>query len=277
MTDTLMTRIGSYLGSQLATLWTSVNAKASQAALDTAISTTASNLSTAISTLKGTADTDHDTLGKLQGKIADVLNIAVQAGQQITVADIAARNAYVVNPGTSALLFVLNDGDGSWALYRKAVDVDVPTYTKLSDPDLLNAAMSAAAIKSAYESNADTNAFTDDEKAKLAALPTNATLQTSLTTLQSNIDSTASTAASNLSTAVSNLKGGVGSERDTLKKLSDAVDAIGASGGSALTTAIDNLKGTADTDNDTLGKLAGRIDAIGTYAEFTAAFDAAAA
>ncbi|GAB2940439.1 hypothetical protein [Aquaspirillum soli] len=44
------------------------------------------------------------------------------------------------------------------------------SFVKVSDPDMLNEALSAGQIKALYESNIDTNAFTDTEKAYLAAL-----------------------------------------------------------------------------------------------------------
>jgi hypothetical protein len=96
---------------------------------------------------------------------------SIQAGNfhEETVADIAERDAYdVENLPTN--VFVQDDGDGKWALY-KANTVGVgATYTKIMDQDLFSAEMSAAAIKAAYESNEDTNAFTDTLKAKLEAL-----------------------------------------------------------------------------------------------------------
>jgi hypothetical protein len=88
-------------------------------------------------------------------------------GSEVTVADIAARDAYdVLQLPTN--IFVLDDGDGNWALYKATTTGVGATFVKLSDPDLLNAIMSASSIKSSYESNADTNAYTDAEKLKLS-------------------------------------------------------------------------------------------------------------
>lgn len=63
--------------------------------------------------------------------------------------------------------FVENDGDGRWALYQATTTGVNAGYRKISDPDLLNAAMTDAQIKAAYERNGNTNAFTDAFKSKL--------------------------------------------------------------------------------------------------------------
>lgn len=74
-------------------------------------------------------------------------------------------------------VFVLDDGDGKWALYIVTAVTDgmgvSSTYVKVADQDLFVNAMTAAAVKSSYESNPNTNAFTDDEKAKLSLIGIN--------------------------------------------------------------------------------------------------------
>lgn len=100
-----------------------------------------------------------DTLLKLY-------NLIIAAFQEVTVANIAARDAYNV-PTLPFHIFVTNDGDGNWALYKATTTGVGASFIKISDPDLLNAVMSALAIKTAYESNADTNAFTNALLAKL--------------------------------------------------------------------------------------------------------------
>lgn len=89
----------------------------------------------------------------------EVYNLILGASGQVTVINITARNQVDAKIGTQ--VFVTNDGDGKWALYKATTAGVNATYVKLSDPDLLNAVMSNAAIKTAYESNADTNAFTN--------------------------------------------------------------------------------------------------------------------
>ena len=88
------------------------------------------------------------------------------------VATIAERDAYEVVSGNN--IFVTNDGDGKWALYKATSHGINATYVKLSDPDLLNAVMSNSQIKTAYESNSDTNAFTNALLTKLDALDSSA-------------------------------------------------------------------------------------------------------
>ena len=68
-------------------------------------------------------------------------------------------------------IFVADDGDGKWAIYLVTAITDgegtTSTYEKIADEDLFSNAISATAVKAAYESNADTNAFSDAEKAKV--------------------------------------------------------------------------------------------------------------
>lgn len=66
-------------------------------------------------------------------------------------------------------VFVEDDGDTRWALYL-TVGTGPSVFVKISDPDILNESLSATQIKALYEANLDTNAFTDAEKAYLAAL-----------------------------------------------------------------------------------------------------------
>ncbi|MBB6274731.1 hypothetical protein HDF26_005213 [Pedobacter cryoconitis] len=105
---------------------------------------------------------DGNTFMKLYQKIAGSF-------KEITVADLTARDAYNIS-GLPMNVFVLNDGDGRWALYKATTTGTNAVYIKISDPDLLNAAMSASQIKTAYESNPDTNAFTNVLLSKLNSL-----------------------------------------------------------------------------------------------------------
>lgn len=128
------------------------NAKADEAYTDNAIDA-----------LKDGVPSAGDTLMKL-------FNLFVGLILEVTVNDIAARDAYHAINGMH--VFVLDDGDGNWALYKATSSGVGASYVKLSDPDLLNAVMTAAQIKAAYESNSNTNAFTDALLAKLnGALP----------------------------------------------------------------------------------------------------------
>lgn len=95
-------------------------------------------------------------------------NLIQLRSRQENVTTIAARNALNVTVGT--WVNVDDDGDGKWAIYRATSAGVNATYNKVSDPDLLNAAMSAAQIKAAYESNPGVATFTTAEKSKLASI-----------------------------------------------------------------------------------------------------------
>lgn len=95
--------------------------------------------------------------------------VIYDGNKEVSVADIAARNAYNIT-SLPTNVFVVDDGDTRWALYRATTTGVGATFVKISDPDLLNAVMTAGAIKTAYESNADTNCFTDALLAKLNAI-----------------------------------------------------------------------------------------------------------
>jgi hypothetical protein len=116
-----------------------------------------SDITTAITNLKDGVASPGDTLQKLY-------NLYLGASAEVYVANIAARDAYNV-PHLPFSIFVTDDGDGHWAKYQATTTGVGATFVKLSDPDLLNAVMNAAAIKAAYESNSDTNAFTNALKA----------------------------------------------------------------------------------------------------------------
>ena len=86
------------------------------------------------------------------------------------VADIAGRNALTGLKVTDRV-FVNDDGDGKWALYIVTAITtgtgSTSTYKKLADEDLFTNALTASAVKAAYESNPDTFAFNGTQKGKL--------------------------------------------------------------------------------------------------------------
>lgn len=135
----------------------------------------------AISTLRGAVPEAGNTLEKLYQLLAG--NRTVHP-----VADRAERDA-LTGLIVGDQVFVEDDGDTRWALYM-TVATGPAVFVKLSDPDILNEALSATQIKALYESNVDTNAFTDAEKAYVAAL------LAGLTTLATT-DKTSYTAAIN--------------------------------------------------------------------------------
>jgi hypothetical protein len=112
--------------------------------------------------IKGAVPVQGDSLLKLY-------NLIVNQFQEKSVETIAERDALNIQ-NLPSNIFVKDDGDGKWALYKAITTGSPATFVKLSDPDLLNAAMTSSQIKASYESNPDTNAFTNTLKAKLEAL-----------------------------------------------------------------------------------------------------------
>ena len=151
----------------------------------------------------GQARTNLDFYNKAE---VDALITGAQNGYN--VADIAARDA-LTGLMVSDRVFVTDDGDGKWALYLVTAITNgngsTSTFQKIADQDLFDNAMTASAIKTAYESNADTNAYTDTAKGKVDLI--SVTQAIDLDTLQNNVANnttnitTAQTTASNALTA----------------------------------------------------------------------------
>lgn len=147
-------------------------------------------ITTAIDDLKDGVPTPGDTLQKLY-------NLILGSFTEVIVPNIAARDAYNVLH-TPTNVFVEDDGDTRWALYKATTTGTNASYVKLSDPDLLNAVMSAAQIKTAYESNTDTNAFTNALLSKLNGIAAGATANSSDATLLNRANHTGTQAASTI-------------------------------------------------------------------------------
>ena len=92
---------------------------------------------------------------------------------------------------------MLDDGDGQWALYKATTAGVGATYVKLSDPDLLNAVLTAAQIKASYESNPDTNSFTNALLSKLNGIAAGATANATDAQLRDRSTHTGTQLASN--------------------------------------------------------------------------------
>ena len=138
-----------------------------QSAADAVVlSTSESYTDAAITALKDGVAPAGNTLQKLY-------NLVTASLIEETVANISARNA--LNAISGQHVFVLDDGDGQWALYKATTAGVGATYVKLSDPDLLNAVLTAAQIKASYESNPDTNSFTNALLSKLNGIAAGAT------------------------------------------------------------------------------------------------------
>lgn len=93
-------------------------------------------------------------------------------GTNFSVADIEERDA-LEDLTIGDIVFVEDDGDDKWAQY-KVISIDPLAFVKLMDEDVLLNSLSAESIKNAYESNEDTNAFTDAYVNKLESIQENA-------------------------------------------------------------------------------------------------------
>lgn len=113
----------------------------------------------------------------------------INMGSNYNAATITERDA-MVDLDLGDRVFVADDGDGKWALYKpSAVDENGTgtAWVKLSDQDSLENSISAASLKQSYESNADTNAYTDADKTTVGHLTVTAPINLDEAVLQSNL------------------------------------------------------------------------------------------
>ena len=118
---------------------------------------------------KGTARTNLDVYNK--SEVQSLINTAaLNLGTNYSVANIAARNALIgLTIGDN--VFVRDNGDTKWAIYKvTAIVGTTPTFEVMMDQDVYLNSISASSIKAAYESNPDTNAFTNTAKNKVGYL-----------------------------------------------------------------------------------------------------------
>ena len=124
-------------------------------------------------------------------------------------------------------VFVTNDGDGKWALYLVTAITDgtgsTSTFVKVADEDVFTNALSAEAVKTAYESNGNTNAFTDAEKSKVGHI--SVTQAVNLDTMENGLATTTTTANNALSTANSATTAAAGAQTTANTAVSDAAAA----------------------------------------------------
>lgn len=171
------------------------------------LSTTAKgNLVNAINEVFATATTASTTVLKINNNLGDVADVGsarlnldvfsttevntivtdaqLALGTNYSVANIAARDVLMNVGGGGATdteltvgdnIFVVDDGDTKWAIYKvtglipavQGISTAVANVDKIMDADVYLNAISKEAIKSAYESNPDTNALTNAAKVKV--------------------------------------------------------------------------------------------------------------
>ena len=94
----------------------------------------------------------------------------INLGTNFSVATIAQRNT-LTNLTIGDNVFVKDAGDGKWVIDRvTALIGSVPTFERIMDQDVYLNAISKEAIKASYESNPDTNAYTNIDKTKVGYL-----------------------------------------------------------------------------------------------------------
>lgn len=99
------------------------------------------------------------TLTTIETEYTNAIQIATSGlGSNFVVSTYADINSLLLNTGDK--VFVLDDGDGHWAQYL----FDGISVIKFMDEDTYLNANTKEAIKATYESNPDTNAFTDAYK-----------------------------------------------------------------------------------------------------------------
>lgn len=116
-------------------------------------------------------DTRESAITTAYNDAIDAAKLAL--GTNFSVADITARDA-LVDLTVGDIVFVADNGDGKFAQYKVTVASPNEAFLKIMDEDILLNALSAANIKSAYEGNDDTNAFTDALLSKVNAIEVNA-------------------------------------------------------------------------------------------------------
>ena len=173
--------------------------------------------------LRGTYDLNGDGVvdnaealgGKSLAQVEQERDQAILAAQLVlgtnyTVADNPARLALTdLTAGDN--VFVADDGDGKWAQYWVTAVVDglgfTSTFEVVMDEDTYHNANTKEGVKATYESNPDTNAFTDAEKSSVdiaTSLTTAATtLPTAVNELHTDIgDLSLNTTSTDLTSAV---------------------------------------------------------------------------
>ena len=150
-------------------------------------------------------------------------------GTNFTVADITARDL-LTDLDPSDRVMVIDAGDSKWALYSPTtVDGDGKPegWILLNDQNALENAMSAASIKVAYESNADTNAFTDAEKAKVGFITVTEAIDLDDAVLTANLAQTIGAGAANVVPSTAAVKAAIDAVVGVTPVLENLVVAVG--------------------------------------------------
>lgn len=126
----------------------------------------ANNLSDLTDVAAARTNLDVNSKGEVDAKITAA---QLAMGTNFNAADIAERDL-MIDLDAADRVFVADDGDGKWALY-KVGSVDGTgkgtSWIKIMDQDALENSISKESIKASYELNDNTNAYTDAEQTKV--------------------------------------------------------------------------------------------------------------
>ena len=106
-----------------------------------------------------TATTNTTQIATTEFVQGEINAAALALGTNYSVADITERDN-LTGLVVGDIVFVADNGDSKWAQY-KVTSIDPVVFLKIMDQDIMLNALSAPDIKTAYESNPNTNAFTD--------------------------------------------------------------------------------------------------------------------
>lgn len=215
-------------------------------AVDSAVLKIANDLSE-VNASNARANLDIYSTSEVQALVAGVENA-------YSVADIAARNA-LTGLKVSDRIFVSDDGDSKWALYIVTAITtgtgSTSSYEKIADEDIFTNAISAEAIKASYESNSNTNAFTDAEQTKVGHLTVTQAIDLDATASElSSTTATANTALSTANTAVANAAAAQSTANTAVSAAAAAqstADTALTNANTALSTKEDKFTHTAET------------------------------
>lgn len=240
-------------------------------ALDSQVVKKANNLSDVNAS---TARTNLDVYSK-----TEVQNLISGADSGFNVATIAERDA-LTGLKVSDRVFVSNDGDGKWGLYIVTAVTNgngsTSTFEKVADEDAFSNALTKEAIKSSYESNANTNTFTDAEKTKVGHITV--TQAVNLDTIESGLASTTTTANNALSTANSattaaanaqNTANSASSAAANAQASADAAQADADAAQSTANSALSTANSKEDAFNEAREDFTGLTGAAGVPVEIT--------
>lgn len=167
----------------------------------------------------------------------EVDTLIAGAKNAYSVADTTARNA-LTGLKVSDRVFVTNDGDSKWALYIVTAITtgtgSTSTFKKIADEDLFLNALTAEAVKAAYESNVDTYAFNGTYKGKLDKITVTANVN--LDTVKSTADSALANAATAQTTA-NTANSAAAAAQSTANSASSAASAAQTTANNAATAA----------------------------------------